>query len=200
MENGQVILPPEDQVVKFSVATERALILALEQNGITEANFSLSSLRVKMLSFYFLRDMYRIENEQNGKISATKFAGYWAFWIRKIKPIGSAFDPTNENFGTKTHLAEKTTINEVVAVDVGLNFLAHEGKGQPDGHVHDFIRYDCKTECNGSDCMLSYAQKFFEFRKNINQKYLLSSMSHRTFGPHHTTMLFEQLVFGGCRG
>jgi len=127
MENGQVVLPPEDQVVKFSVATERALILALEQNGITEANFSLSPLRVKMLSFYFLRDMYRIEHEQNGKISATKFAGYWAFWIRKIKPIGSAFDPTNENFGTKTHLAEKTTINEVVAVDVGLNFLAHEG-------------------------------------------------------------------------
>jgi len=147
-----------------------------------------------------LRDIYRNEQEQIGSITTKRFAGYWYVLIRKVKPSASGFDPRNENFGTRTRLAENTTINEVVAGDVGLEFLAQEGKGQPDGHVHDFIRYDCKTECNGSDCMLSYAQKFFEFRKNINQKYLLSSMSHRTFGPHHTTMLFEQLVYGGCRG
>lgn len=193
-------VPPEDQVVRFSFSTERAIVRVLHQNGIVEPHFTLSPMKVKMLSFYFLRDMYRIEEEQSKKVSATKFAGYWAFWIRKIKPIGSAFNPSHHTFnGEKHELSEITTINELVAIDVAINFLAHEGKGRDDGHLHDFIRYDCETECDGGKCLLTYAQRFFEFRSNINQNYLLSSLSHRTFGPHHMTMLLEHLAFAGCR-
>jgi hypothetical protein len=200
MAVARALVPPETQVVQFSFSTERAIVRALHQNGITEPHFSLSPMKIKALSFYFLRDMYRIEEEQSRKISSTKFAGYWAFWIRKIKPIGNAFNPNHDDFnGDKHEMSEVTTINELIAIDVATNFLAHEGKGAEDGHMHDFIRHDCAEECNGATCLLSYAQRFFEFRGNINQGYLLSSLMHRTFGPHHMTMILEHMVFAGCR-
>ncbi|MQB22564.1 hypothetical protein DXT90_18225 [Agrobacterium tumefaciens] len=185
--------------MRFAIATEQAVVRSLNQKGIYGEDFSFLRKRCKKLAFFFLRDMYRIEEEQEGKVSATKFAGYWAFWIRKFKPIAFAYLQSHEEYAAKRHLAEIDDINEIIAIDVALNFLAHEGKGHEDGFLHDFIRHDCDKPCDGKTCLLSYSQKYMEYRNAINQKYLISCLSHRTFGPHHLTILFEQLVFGGCR-
>ncbi len=192
-------IPPESQVNEYAVFTEKALALALRQIGITECESNISPKRLKSCAYHFLRDMYRIESEQRGTVSATKFAGYWAFWIRKVKPIGHAYDPSNPNFQIDRQLSEIDTINELMGIDVAINFLADLGKGNVHD-VHDFIRFDCANSCDGASCLRTYAKAFFNFHDGINQKYLINSLAHRTFGPHHLTIILENLVYAACRG
>lgn len=193
------IVPPEYQVNRYASITELALRKILKSMDVAEEDYRILPRRLKELSNYFLRDLYRINEQQRGTISSTRFAGYWAFWIRKIKPIAYLYDKTATEYETDTESSEITDINERIAIQLGLKFLAHEGKGVS-GQLHDFVRSQCdRTDCTGKECVNNYATDLFGFHDSLHQEYLVQSMKHRTFGPHHITIIFEHLLHAACR-
>ena len=188
--------PPGALVDQYAAITHKIIERILSAMG--DYEYELSPLRVSNVSYYFMRDIYRLNDRQNGAITATKFAGYWAFWIRKVKPIRFAYDRSHPSYMATKIAAEIPEINERVGLELALSFLAGEGKGAGDS-LHDQVRYVCQKECDGSNCLHQYAKAFFTHHQGGMQEYLLYSLAYRTFGPHHLTMILDQMIFGSCR-
>ena len=73
--------PSSKMVASVAAATHSNIELILREKGVTD--YRISDGRVRNLAFYFLRDILRIADRQGDEVSATKFAGYWAFSIRE---------------------------------------------------------------------------------------------------------------------
>jgi len=146
---------------------------------------------------FFLRDIYRLDRQQRGSVSLAKYAGYWAFWIRKIKPLANA-NPTGETGFTND---DAIRINEIVAIRLALELVVVI---REKGIFQDHVRENCllvkSHQCNGVRCFLSFSKKYLEFNDEFYHKYLIYSMRHRTFGPHHFALLIENMVFAACEG
>jgi hypothetical protein len=187
--------PPEKIVNLYAAITHKVIDRIMIAMG--DFDYEISPLRVADVSFYFMRDIYRLNDRQGGTITATKFAGYWAFWIRKVKPVLFAYDRSHSSYSTSKAAAEIAEINERLAFELAVSFLAGEGKGTDDS-LHDQVRLECKKVCDGSTCLHSYTKKFFSHHGGRMQEYLIYSMAYRTFGPHHMTMILDQMIFGSC--
>lgn len=149
------------------------------------------------LTEFFLRDIYRIDKQQRGSVSLAKLAGYWAFWIRKLKPISDAKPAHASSFDTD----EIGTINELVAVHFSLELvIAHRRNGAFQDHVKDECDKIRSGTCDGVACVKKYADKYLNFKDEFFLKYIVYSMRHRTFGPHHFALLMENLIFSACDG
>ena len=149
------------------------------------------------LTEFFLRDIYRIDRQQRGSISVAKFAGYWGFWIRKLKPLSQpkpiADCVLEEN--------EIKAINEYVAVVYAVKFLIElRGGAVFDDHVSQRCREIESGACDGMKCVSQYTEKYMNFENRFFLRYIVYSMRHRTFGPHHFALLIETLIFGACSG
>jgi hypothetical protein len=181
--------PDSSMVAAVAAATQANIEFILDTKGITD--FQISKGRVRNISFYLLRDILRIGDRQDDEISATKFAGYWAFWIRKIKPILYANKIENER---STEIEE---VNEKVCLLLAFALLESQGKGEGE-FLHDSVRSVCHKPCDGANCFQSYANYFFSESNKSVHEYITYSMAYRTFGPHHMTMLLDQMVFASC--
>jgi hypothetical protein len=181
---------PKQQVAYLSNRCNRIIESILKQEGY-EATVSKEILTA--VTRFFLRDIYRIDEQQRGRISLSKFAGYWGFWIRKLKPISLAKDTKDP---TKKELQE---INELVAISFSceiVNLLRDTAA------FEDFVWQDCSGDddinCDGSKCFNSYVNQFMAANRNFFLRYVHYSMRHRTFGPHHFVLFLEQLMFSAC--
>ena len=181
--------PDSKMVASVAAATHSNIELILREKGVTD--YRISDGRVRNLAFYFLRDILRIADRQGDEVSATKFAGYWAFWIRKIKPILYANKSSEQGSG------EIDEVNEKVCLELSLSFLQKQGKGEGE-LLHDSVRSTCLSACDGANCLRSYALAFFSDANQSVHEYITYSMAFRTFGPHHMTMLLDQMVFAFC--
>ena len=188
--------PPGALVDQYAAITHKIVERILSATG--DFEYELSPLRISHVSYYFMRDIYRLNDRQGGAITATKFAGYWAFWIRKIKPIRFAYDRSHASYKTSKMASEVPEINERVGLELALSFLAGEGKGTGES-LHDQVRYVCRKPCDGSACLHEYTRAFFTHHRGGMQEYLLYSLAYRTFGPHHLTMILDQMIFGSCQ-
>ena len=187
----------EDDVAALAAATESLLLEVSKRLGISS---ELSRKNVFNVAKYFLRDINRIRDRQDGSISAIKFAGYWGFWIRKLKPLSRAFKFGDSRDDYKKEIVE---VNELVALEISVAFIVRIGSLVEHKVVIDPIRGNCGCRntgaCDGAECAKQAAISFMKFNNYLNLRYIVYSMRHRTFGPHHLVTNLDHIVFGACR-
>jgi len=181
---------PEEQVAFLTQRARRLISLILSQENI-EANISTEVLT--SVTTFFLRDIYRIDEQQRGDISLAKFAGYWGFWIRKLKPISDAKDKEEDQNGVYHD------INELVAIQFAVDIIVLLRAANPfNDNVWQTCDDDDKLKCNGVQCFKEYTLNYFGFHTNFFQNYITYSMRNRTFGPHHFSLMMESLMYSAC--
>lgn len=186
-------LPPEmSGLLSSTVHTfiELTIRQFKSETGLT-ISAEISKEKVDEVAAYLGRDLRRLERTQRGGvgISPTKIAGYFGFWIRKIKPIEGA---RVEDQGEQTEL---TNLNERVALQASLAMLKSFKK-----HGRDPIRGPCRaTDCDGAACVERHTTAYFSFSGNLFSEYLVYSMGRRTFGPHHLCSVLDAILFASCR-
>jgi hypothetical protein len=187
-----------DEDTATIAAATKALIIEIAAR--LRVDCTVSDNAIIDLARFFLRDIQRIKEQQKDKVSSIKFAGYWGFWIRKLKPLSRAFKAGDDITDPKNEII---TINEVVALEVSLSFLLRISQFAQHDIVIDVVRGACSKKnartCNGSDCLRQATRDFMIFKNALNLKYLIHSMRHRTFGPHHFVTNLDHLVFSACR-
>lgn len=143
---------------------------------------------------FFLRDIYRIEYQQRDDIALTKFAGYLGFWIRKLKPVSSAF-PANKSEDAD----EIININEILALSISIYIITRELEKNEHQRIFSGALYSPCSDCPGqAECFARYVKRHLAYHNHSNQRYLTYSMRARTFGPHHFVVILENLIQGCC--
>lgn len=184
-------IPPENQVAFLSYRARTLIKNILLKAGYDAA---ISDEILSSSTSFFLRDIYRLEEQQFEQISLAKFAGYWGFWIRKLKPISGAV-----RVGAEEKQTEVQEINEIVSILFAIEIMKIL---REKAVFHDAVWSACQThantKCSGTKCLDDHAHVFFNFNKRFFLNYIHYSMRHRTFGPHHFALLMEQLLFSSC--
>lgn len=190
--SAPVLEPSQEEVRALAEYGHRLIMRYLDAIGVSAP---ISMKTMVELAYFCYRDIYRIKIQQDDHVTAAKFAGYLGFWIRKLKPISRAFridaDIDDPN-------AEIVEINELAALQIAINVLIEDGKGGAETQLHDPVRRNCQDNtCDGKVCLTEYIRLYFGLETNSD--YIIYSMRHRTFGPHHLVTNLEHLVFGACR-
>lgn len=190
---------PEKQVAFLATECELVFKAILSDLGVKA---KVDSKIVRQLTAFFLRDIYRIDQQQRGSVSLAKHSGYWGFWVRKLKPIsGAVLD------GDFLSEEELEFINEIVAVYFSIELVkenrARELKvTQLPGEQRDMVRVKCSERrpqhCKGTACFENYVKEYLNFNKRFFLNYITYSMRNRTFGPHHFALLIEGLIYSAC--
>lgn len=173
------------------VATATSYMLDHVSNTLGMKRWEISRDKTKEVAYYLLRDIDRLSDQQGPKVSETKFASYWAFWVRKVKPIRVAYRMTTEN-GVEVE-KECTDVNERAAIEIAISFLT--------GQLPDYqnrVTGKCGN-CDGGQCFNRFAATYFKVRQKHYYEYLVYSLGKRTFGPHHLSAVFDALIFSSCR-
>ncbi len=178
-------------VAKYAIKIETLLTKIAESQNVV---FEFSDQVVAEVAYYFLRDLDRIDIDQNEDISTTKFAGYLAFWIRKLRPI----QIVRADKGAAISREQITAINETISLEIAVRLIQSFKKHQNIANFTDDVRLACPHECDGPPCFTRYAERFFSYLDEINKKYMTYSMRHRTFGPHHICTVLDHLIFAAC--
>lgn len=110
-------------------------------------------------------DLYHREGTQ-----FSKFAGYVAFWVRKLKPITCAYD--NDN-----NIVED--INEKLSVWLALELLRQ-----------DYI----KSNKSSDELLRHFDQKAKLVLDPKQLNYIIHCMRARTFGPHHYVIMINMMI------
>jgi len=184
---------PHSQVAFLGAECHRVINAILDEiNADADVNVEL----IADLTQFFLRDIYRIDQQQRGAVSLAKLVGYWAFWIRKLKPISNVVLRGESRVSN----LEANYINEIVALEFAIE-LAAQYRGN--GGFEDVVMAHCKTSgkepCPSGECFKRYARFYFSFSDGFYYRYIIYSMRNRTFGPHHFALLIENLLFGACQ-
>ncbi|MEO9517549.1 MAG: hypothetical protein ABJH45_10190 [Paracoccaceae bacterium] len=191
---------PHNEVQYFSDRSFRIISSILVSLGVEEEECEVDKDILVEVAEFFLRDIYRIDKQQRGSVSIAKWAGYWAFWVRKLKPISMINLDEGEEYASLTR-EDAVHINEIVALQFSLEIVA---KYRESGGLEDLVFRKCtKVEaktCDGVDCFWRYATRYLNFADEFYSQYLTYSMRNRTFGPHHFALLLENIIFAACSG
>jgi hypothetical protein len=192
-----MVTVPDDEQEFFAAKSSEVIEQLLASKGVEESEYSLDDDVLLEIAAFFLRDIYRIDQQQRGTVSIAKWAGYWAFWIRKLKPISMT---EIEQYSHIT-VEDAVNINELIAVQFALEIV---GSYRADAKFEDRVMLACskaqERQCNGVDCFWKHAEKYLNFGDEFFLKYILYSMRNRTFGPHHFALLIENIIFASCDG
>ena len=192
-----------EEVAQVAAITHKFIRIIVDRIGV---ECDISSLIITEIATSFVKDIKRLTDHQDNGISVTKYVGYWAFWIRKLKPVSSAFmnDDTQRSFNETPiigdHTQELVYINEIISLEFAITFLADIRSNIPDNaDLYDPIRTQCSnTSCKGSDCFIKTVDMYFTMNGGENIHYILYSMRFRTFGPHHYAMMLQGMLFSSC--
>ncbi len=193
-------LLPHNEVQYFADRSYRIITDILKSLGIAKAEHEIKRDILVEVAEFFLRDIYRIDKQQRGSVSIAKWAGYWAFWVRKLKPISMVNLADNVEYKKISH-RDAVHINEIVSLQLALEIVAkyREFEG-----LEDIVGRNCKKvqdrKCDGVDCFWKFATRYMNFHDEFYWKYLTYSMRNRTFGPHHFVFLMENIIFSACSG
>jgi len=176
-------LPPEFQD-KISAATHQSLEEIMMAIGVRK--FQISEAKIAEVAECLLKDLQRLAIPQGNEIADTKYAAYWAFWVRKIKPVNIAWlDGEQKN--------EMTDVNERAALELAMTTVKKAGK-----HRDCIVRGKCQLQCNGASCVEAYTNLYFTANRNQYSEYIVYSMGKRTFGPHHLCAVLDAILFAAC--
>jgi hypothetical protein len=118
------------------------------------------------------RDHQRLLIYQSGKVDTVKFAAYVSFWFRKVQPLWRGCK-AGSSATTKPRIKD---INERVALYLLADLIEILDKGF------------------ASEIAQVRKQKFEAFFETKEFDYVVKSMRHRTFGPHHLVILANSLL------
>ncbi len=195
---------PKKQALFLSEECTEVFQVILENLGV---DADIDQDLVDELAAFFLRDIYRIDQQQRGSVSLAKYAGYWAFWVRKLKPVSNpsyASDDPEEHYLTRRELK---SINEIVSVYFAIELVKdfrtrEENVTRVRGQQEDVVRASCaklkKGHCKGADCFKTHTERYLTFNNGFFLQYITYSMRNRTFGPHHFALLIESLIYAAC--
>ncbi len=156
----------ELRTAKYLTILQKLIPKALGECGVPDGGtWCKHDIVLSEIAYHAAKDIQRLNVYQNDGLDPLKAAAYFAFWIRKLKPIGSA-----ENGGKQI-----TDINERVAVAI---FTA-------------LISEITSTNKNYEETIVPRLKKFLNQDQDYN--YLIDSMRHRTFGPHHFYIMARTL-------
>jgi hypothetical protein len=113
------------------------------------------------------RDVQRLLIYQAGEVDLIKYASYLAFWFRKLQPLPRAWLPSPAG-GTKKPVHD---INERLSLYL----------------MSAFLHQMCVREKISDAGKVPLA--FEAFFRSTTYDYVVKSMRHRTFGPHHYVIL-----------
>lgn len=163
--------PASEEVIELASEIETAIRKYAE---LIDVKFDLSRPILFEVSYYFLRDINRIRAQQGDQVTAAKFAGYLGFWIRKLKPLSMVFQNGDDDLAS-----EIVYLNELVGLQLALNYLIEDGKGQDEKLAFDPIRRTCaEVDCDGRRCLSEYINLYLSLTTNYD--YIIYSMRHRT--------------------
>lgn len=178
---------------QIAYLTKKSLIIL---NSIIENEGYEAQISKKVLTqatSYFLRDIYRLDEQQRGAVSLAKFAGYWGFWIRKLKPISPGRlkdNPESEEY---------PELNELAAINFAVEIIQLLRQSE---RFEDFVWRECREDnaqsCNGIVCFSMHVSTFFKANEGFFLDYIKHSLRVRTFGPHHFSLVLEQLIYSSC--
>jgi hypothetical protein len=135
-----------------------------------------------------MRDINKLLANQDEGVIGTKYIGYFAFWLRKLKPIAFAYLSSDT-----TRSREIININEIVAIEMAVSMLSRNGKRRLGS-----IREVCDLPCTGEACIARFSNNLLEYQDYKFHRYLVYSMAHRTFGPHHFCSILDSIEFAAC--
>ena len=152
------------------------------------------------------RDITRLQREQKNGVHPIKHIAYQAFWIRKLKPVSDAYrtadlDAAAEAGEQISPTREVVDINERLAILVAILYLQRFAERglypSPDANAEGATRVDPQL-------LQAYLTQYMRFpegpdRKGTTYENLIYNQRYRTFGPHHLTHIFDQVVFGALR-
>lgn len=180
---------------EYAATTVRLIRAALADRKVYI--YDLSPSRLTQLAVRLTRDLARIKAAQGDQICLTKVAGYWAFWIRKVKPIVVAYDSAHVGAASRDSSAEIADINEKIALEFAVSYIQDHGRDP--SRSFDPFRGDCtETSCDGKVCVRDLAQHTLHTHGNLFSNYVVHAMRFRTFGPHHFVMFLDQLLIASC--
>jgi len=191
---------PHNEVQYFADRSYRIVSDILESLGVSETEHEIDRDILVEVAEFFLCDIYRIDKQQRGSVSIAKWAGYWAFWVRKLKPISMVNLDDEVEYENISH-QDAVHINEIVSLQLALEIVA---KYREFDGLEDIVGRHCKKiqngECDGVSCFWKFAIRYMNFSDEFYSKYLTYSMRNRTFGPHHYALLMENIIFSACTG
>jgi hypothetical protein len=178
----QTIGELEDRIAGNTEQTLGKILAAFEV-----IDFKISTAKVFEVAQCLLKDLHRLKVIQNDAVADTKYAAYWAFWVRKLKPISYACRKT------VTGTVELTDINERAALEFAVTMLKRSGR-----HSADRVRSKCRAACDGGGCIDRYLAMYFTHDNNAYSEYIIYSLGKRTFGPHHLSAILDAILFASC--
>lgn len=160
-----------------------------------EATIHIDKHTLAEVSDFFLRDITRIDKQQRGSVSIAKWAGYWAFWLRKLKPITVTERPESSNLSKE----DAVNINEIVAIQFAFEVVS---QFRMSSQLQDHVSRKCKKHkrgaCDGLSCFKNHVNKYVNFEDEFYYNYIIYSLRNRTFGPHHFALLLENIIYASC--
>ncbi|HLO77922.1 MAG TPA: hypothetical protein VK196_15820 [Magnetospirillum sp.] len=165
------------------------------------------------------KDIRRVSEVQDGNVSAVKYIAYQTFWLRKLKPVTSAFRVADIAAAEeKSKLSEESAmrwlanqevidINEQLAVAVAVKHLLWYAKSGDFPAPYAAGQFDANTQVGAPvpfdvDALRRYLQYFLKYsatkptgaQRKTTRDNLVYNLRYRTFGPHHLTHVFEQAL------
>lgn len=192
-----MVAVPDDEQSFFAAKSSELIAKLLGTTGVKPDEYILDDDTLLEVAAFFLRDIYRIDQQQRGTVSIAKWAGYWAFWIRKLKPISMVA----KDAYYKITVEDAVNINELIAIQFALEIV---GEYRSEAKFEDRVMQACtlaaEDKCDGVECFWKHAEKYLNFGEEFFSEYIIYSMRNRTFGPHHFALLIENMIFASCRG
>jgi hypothetical protein len=170
--------------------------------GVLDSDFHYSafvSYRIcEEIIIHYRRDIDRLYAMHGKYLHPTKHCSYYAFWIRKLKPISKAYPvlPLQEPAKLECPLleTEDTAINEKLALVSALRSLQ---RYIADGSIKFPNGTDISFYLKEFD---KYLIKYFESvdvtdsSMGNRMQTLIYDLRYRTFGPHHLTHVLTHII------
>lgn len=161
----------------------------------------ISDERMFEVASYVIRDLERLENDQNGKISITKYVAYIGFWFSKLKPIRAVSVISADEDVDK----EVIDINENVALVLMDRVFWSIVYQNQDAYPRTWKNCNtdaCKFAANGKTihggCFRTKNTAYLTGHANRFRKYIVYCLRFRAVSPYFLVNYLEQSIFMSC--
>ncbi len=172
----------------------------------------ISDDKMLQVALYAMRDLDRVNRDQEGRTAVSKYVGYIGFWFSKLKPVNSVWRLNAAIQGVDVTSASRVPdareiidINERMALIVMERVFWKLVYATPE--AHPTVWQACKNAscelltATGSMKGLCFQQKlshFLEALEHRYQSYLIYSMRYRAGSPYLLVNFFEEALFFSC--
>jgi hypothetical protein len=153
----------------------------LEEMGLNISSVNLSQRTLKDIVTHYRNDIEKLKDHQNDSISLTKRIAGIAFWIRRLKPISSAY------LGGR----EIQDINEQVCIQLAIRLLIVTADDPRNSKTMKAVQNAGK-----GNRLAPYLKKFFNSDNYSAYTNLIYSLRYRNWSPHHLAVLFDGTLTG----